>query len=287
MNTKEKIRITALILIFLAFTVTFALYTKNAENKEVSLSFGKIISLTVGGKETMEDFNPDSPSQTTLITLKKQTYNEDQTADEYTHGKFYVEVVQKTESTHPLAEQIIISATINGTTYNNDTLVKKGSNVPEGYVAELTDEDITFNLTYSLSEEARENFISYAEQQVEIKLHWDFCKAPVLTVHVKSPTPFESTTLDYEIFENGTTSTSTAIGTLIFSSSNPWQTIEVPTSVSGIRFYKDELDDSISVSFTGNFADTSNPINLAELTEVWVTLENDGAVYQTNPELSE
>lgn len=47
MNTKEKIRITALILIFLAFTATVALYDKNAVNKEVSLSFGKIISLIV------------------------------------------------------------------------------------------------------------------------------------------------------------------------------------------------------------------------------------------------
>lgn len=287
MNTNQKIRVTALILIFLAFTVTFALYTKNAENKEVSLSFGEIISLTVGGQETTEDFNPDSPSQTTLVTLKKQTYNEDQTTDEYTHGKFYVEVVQETESTNPLAEQIIISATINGTTYNNDTLVKKGTTIPKGYVAELTDEDITFNLTYSLSEEAKENFLLYAEQKVEIKLHWDFCKAPTVTVHVKNPTPFESATWSYEIFENGTISNPSTSGTVSFSSSNPWQTIEVPTSASAIQFIKDELSDAINVYFTGNFVDTSSPVNLDEVTEVWITLESEGAIYQNDPELSE
>lgn len=287
MNNREKIRVTALILIFLAFTVTFALYTKDAENKEVSLSFGEIVSLTVGGSEKTEDFNPNSPSQTTRITLKKQTYNKDQTTDEYTHGKFYVEILQISESTSPLAEQIIISAVINGTTYNNDTLVKKGTNIPKGYVAELTDEETTFDLTYSLSEEAKENFLLYAEQTIEIKLHWDFCNSPTITVYVKAPSASESTTWNYEIIENGATSNPSTTGTLSFSSSNPMQTIKIPTSVSEIRFFKEELSDAKSVYFTGTFTDTSNPINLDELTEVWVTLDGDGAIYQNNPELSE
>lgn len=287
MNNRDKIRVTALILIFLAFTVTFALYTKDAENKEVSLSFGKIVSLTVGGSGETKDFNPDSPSQTIVITLKKQTYNKDQTVDSYTHGKFYVEILQISESTKPLAEQIIINATINETTYNNDTLVKTGTDIPKGYVAELTEEEITFDLTYSLSEEAKTDFLSYSEQTVEIKLHWDFCNAPTVTVYVKAPSSSESATWNYEIIESGATSNPFATGTLSFSGNNPWQTIEIPTSVSEIRFFKGESSDTISVYFTGTFADTSNSINLDELTKVWVDLDGDGAVYQNDPEQSE
>lgn len=86
----------AVSLCLIIVAVAFSMYRRDAETVEVTLGFGEIVELTVGGEGETEAkvLTPDTEESVTIV-LSNTKYKDDLNADEFTHGKFYIEVVRK------------------------------------------------------------------------------------------------------------------------------------------------------------------------------------------------
>lgn len=269
MRKSYYISMIALLLTVAVFTVAFSLYRQNAQDREVTIGFGEIAELTVGGTSTETNvIGPDSTGSFT-VNLSNVKTNEDQDTDKYTHGRFYVEVVQKTENaTSELADQVVVTATVlNGskkdTVIQHNDLVKVGETIPKGFVCELTTEPISVQVSYALSDTAKENFLDYAEQQVTLRLHWDFCESDTIKVNVYKR-------WDHVYYQIETGEAEDLNGEVL-----RWTTIEIDKSVKKITFVNALSDsaEAIVIRFEGNTAK-----------EVWLTL-NDNKVYTEEPSI--
>lgn len=283
MNKIEKIRLATIFLIALTFAITFSLYRQDAQTQEVSISFGEIVSLKIGGSEITEEIEPETAEATVNVTLSTQRINNDKTADAYTYGKFYVEIAQISEAEYKLADQITLSLSAGDKTYSNDVIVKSGEEVPKGFVAKLTEDPISVKLTYSLTDEAKNNFIRYAEQQVQLILHWDFCEEPTVTVHVVSPVPGDSCSVYYQITES---SVASDVKELKFTASAIVKDFTISPSTTAIRFSKNDenFEEPLDLEFSDlNFADVSKKVSLEAVSEIWITLDEEPKVYSSEP----
>lgn len=276
MRKSYFISMIALLLTIAVFTVAFSLYRQDAANREVTIGFGEIAELTVGGSTSETSvIGPESTGSFT-VNLSNAKTNEDVDADLYTHGRFYVEVLQKTEgAAKKLADEVVVTATVldgakAGTVISNNDLVKVGETIPKGFVCELTAEPIRVEVSYSLSDNAKTNFLDYSEQEVSLLLHWDFCESNTIKVNVRRPNPenVSSTAAIYYTIDGPATKLNYAINEM-------WATIEVENTVKQIYFTSTEGSTDMGIT-----------IILEDVTakEVWVTLEGDGQVHLTNPE---
>ncbi len=274
MRKSYFISMIALLLTIAVFTVAFSLYRQDADNREVTIGFGEIAELTVGGSTSETSvIGPESTGSFT-VNLSNAKTNEDVDADLYTHGRFYVEVLQKTEgAAKKLADEVIVTATVldgakAGTVISNNDLVKVGETIPKGFVCELTAEPIRIEVSYALSDNAKTNFLDYAEQEVSLLLHWDFCESNTIKVNVCKPSAWADLTAIYYTIDGPATKLNYAVNEM-------WATIEVENTVKQIYFTSTE--DSTDMGIT---------IILEDVTakEVWVTLD-DERVHTTNPEL--
>lgn len=283
MNKIEKIRLATILLIALTFAITFSLYRQDAKTQEVSVSFGKIVSLNVGGDGETKTIGPENAEATVNVTLSTKKVNDDNSTDLYTYGKFYVEIVQEGEPDYKLSEEIVVSLTFDEKTYSHDKIVKNGDIVPKGFISKLSENPIAVKLTYSLTDEGKNNFIRYAEQQVQLILHWDYCEAPTVTVHVVSPPSGGSGTVYYQVTESSTTSD---VKELKFTSSVEVKDFAISPSTTAIRFSKTDsgLSNSLDLDFSDlKFADSSKKVSLEDVSEIWVTLEEEPKVYSSEP----
>lgn len=255
---------------------SFALYTMTAEEKTVSIRFGEIVELSIANEAEAETsvITPDTAGSVT-VSLKTEKVSEDSNADEYTYGKFYVEVTGEEGVT--LTDVIQISAEVEGKSYSHDEIVKSGSSEPEGIVLELNDETpYTLKLSYSLTEEGKENFIDYAEQSIKLKLHWNFCEAPVndITIHVQGRTSDYGSTLTYKVTNSdGTTSD----GSIAFDNTGSYVDIAVAEGAKQISFWLESEDTNVNTYDLSSYS----------ATEFWIKLSgSNDDVYTTNPDAS-
>lgn len=266
MRKSYLISVIALILTLAVFTVAFSLYRRDADDKEVSISFGEIAELTIGGSTETSTVNPELNGSFT-VNLLNQKSNADMAADLYTHGRFYVEVLQKTENADKqFADEIIVKATVlsgskQGKIIPHNDLVKVGESVPKGFVSELIDDPVQVEITYELSDEAKTNFFDYAEQQISIILHWDFCESDTIKVNV------------YRKWERVYYELDGKIAQVMFTNGQPWAQIEVDKDAT-VRFASDE-------EMANNVIDV--PFASYTVNELWVTLDEADLVHTTEP----
>lgn len=268
--TKTKIiGLISTILCFVVLTTTFALYRRDAETKEIVLSFGEIAELNIGDiTSSGENISPDNASGSFTVVLTNEKVNDNNVKDEYEYGRFYIELSQEGTFSRYLKDQITVTATVGDKQISQTDILKTSENTPKGYVAKLTSESISLTVNYRLTEEAQTNFINYAEQTVKITLHWEFYEGPkIVNVYNK----WNATSISYE--------TKTAQGTLLQQgtltlSLNSWTALEVDNSVTEIYFVKDSTSEPTIVSLQGITAK-----------EVWVLYgENPDTVYTQNPD---
>ncbi len=252
----------------------FSLYRKDAENVTVTIGFGEIVELQIGnpsGSSTaVSGLTPESSGSIT-IALGHEKYNDDKSDDEYTYGKFYIEVVQETEvdgDGKKLSDELEITAKCESETITSDKIVKKGDAEPVGFVKELTEQEIQITLTYSLSGTAKDDFLDYAGQEVTIIAHWVKTTAP-LKVHIKK-SGSDKTTVYCELIDSNNSSEPV---TLSYMSTDYWKEIIVYRNYSKVRVSKTEsYDDYIEIV-----------LSEYKVNEIWVTLEDNGEISTTEP----
>lgn len=259
----------AVSLCLIIVAVAFSMYRRDAETVEVTLGFGEIVELTVGGEGETEAkvLTPDTEESVTIV-LSNTKYKDDLNADEFTHGKFYIEVVQKTlGATKQLSDILKITAKCGNEPIDSDKIIKQGEEAPVGFVKELTNEAIRITLTYSLSEEAKQEFIDYANQEVNIIAHWEKSVAP-LKVNVCKRWD------EVYYVENVGSGGAEVVKQLKFGAGEMWTQIEIPRNVTQLKF-------SDTSDFSGAVLAVSLPDN--KVIEIWLTLE-DETIHTQNPE---
>lgn len=265
MNKQRIISITALITSFLVIATAFSLYRQDAADKDITIRFGEIYQLSISKDGESSIISPQTDKQSVKVTLKDTKVNDDNVADDYTYGRFYVEINQETENASKLADVLEITADVDEKTIPHNELVKSGEEVPMGYVAPLG-KDITLTLNYGLNETGKQNYIEYAGQRVSLTLYWVFCK--ITTVHVYNP--WRSDKVYYEA--------GGVRGTLKYNSNTMWNDLIVDAAIQTIKF-------SNNKDFT-EFLEVK--LSKVDADEVWVlygdTEEKMETVYTSNPE---
>lgn len=259
----------SVVLCFVIIAVAFSMYRKDAETVEVTIGFGEIVELQVGGEgeTSAKVLTPDVESTVTLV-LSSATYKDDGVANQYTHGKFFIEVVQKTQNTgKKLSDALVIVAKCGDETISSDAIIKKGANEPAGYVKELSESPVRIGLTYKLSDEAKQNFLDYAGQEVSIVAHWVKASAP-LSVHVFKK--WSDAVYCAKVSTDGTET----VEKLKFAVNDVWSTFTVSSGVTSLKFSADQsFTDVVEISLAGV---TKN--------EIWLTLDDETISY-VNPDL--
>lgn len=268
--TKTKIiGLISTILCFVVLTTSFALYRRDAETKEIVLSFGEISELNIGDiTASGENISPDNPSGSFTVVLTNDKVNDNDVTDEYEYGRFYIELSQDDTFSYYLKDQITITAMVGDKQISQADILKTSESSPKGYVAKLTNQSISLTVNYQLTEEAKTNFLNYAEQAVKITLHWEFCEGPkIVNVYNK----WGASSISYE--------TKNAQGTLLQQgtlnlSLNSWTVLEVDNSVTEISFVQESTSEPTIISLRNVTAK-----------EVWVLYgDNSETVYTQNPE---
>ncbi len=231
---------------------TYALYKQNAEDKIVSITFGEIYELSIGsdGDETTA-VNPNK-SLSLGITLKDAKLNGDDKQDEYTHGKFYIEITDgspKDMLTFTLTKD-------NKTVAEHDQIVKTSNNEPEGYVTEIGKGDISLKVNYAISDTAKSNYLNYAGKSVTVIFHWEFT-ASLLKVNVYNKW---NGNINYTLYKDNT---EISTGTISNFENEYWGSIQVPKDITKITFKNEDNTAGVDVSFTNVTA-----------TEVWTLYGN-------------
>lgn len=264
MTKKNLLSIMAIMLSLAVIISSYALYKQNAEDKVVSITFGEIYELSIGsdGDETTA-VNPNK-SISLNITLKDAKLNGDDKQDEYTHGKFYIEITDdspKDMLTFTLTKD-------NNTVAEHDRIVKTNDSTPEGYVTEIGKGDISLKVNYAISETAKSNYLNYAGKSVTVIFHWEFTTS-LIKVNVYNRW---NRNINYTLYKDETT---VSYGTISNFENEYWGSIQVPKDITKITF-KNE--------------DNIVEVNLTDITanEVW-TLYGDSEekcseVYTVNPE---
>lgn len=276
MSKKYVLSCVATILVLLVLTSTYALYRQDADDKVVSITFGEIYELSIGGGESPQStkINPSNPTGSINVELKNEKVNSDGTSDQYTYGKFYVEIIGEEQS---LANMLTFSAKQGDTEVaNHDTLVKPATGEPKGYVIKLGGNPVSLEVTYTLSEAARANYLEYAGQSVKVVFHWEFTEEPSITINVYNR--WRGNNINYYYDED----LSNSKGTITNFADDAWAVIEVPASVEKITF-KDA---------SNHESNENSPIevDLSRVTEkeVWTLFgeyeETAAEVHVTNPE---
>lgn len=224
------------ILCFALVFTTFALFTQDAQKKEITINFGEILELSISELASVQkNLNPDegNDSATFSVKLGKAATN-GSLESENLYGKFYIELEQtKTdENAKYLIDELEVSAEINGKIYSHNDVVKTDA-IPAGFTCKLTEiPEEAITITYSLTETAKANFFEYADQSVTIKMFWVFAKGPTTLTIIA---PYSTETYYYELWIGGDDPyfTGSFAGTT---------TITVSKDVTHIRIYKDEFD---------------------------------------------
>lgn len=276
MSKKYVLSCVAAILVLLVLTSTYALYRQDADEKVVSITFGEIYELSIGGGESPQStkINPDNPTGSINVELNNEKVNSDGTSDQYTYGKFYVEIISEGQS---LANMLNFSAKQGDVEVaNHDTLVKPTTGEPKGYVIKLGSNPVSLEVTYTLSDAAKTNYLEYAGQSVKVVFHWEFTEELSRTINVYNR--WRGNNINY-YFDGDL---SNRKGTISHFVDDAWAVITVPASVNKITF-KDA---------SNNESNESTPIvvDLSQVTakEVWTLFgENEATaaeVHVTNPE---
>lgn len=253
----------------------FSLYRKDAENVTVTIGFGEIVELQIGNSDEssteVSGLAPESSGSIT-IALGHEKYNDDKSDDEYTYGKFYIEVVQKTPAAgdgKKLSDELEITAKCESETITSDKIVKKGEAEPVGFVKELTEKAIQITLTYSLSETAKDDFLDYAGQEVTIIAHWVKTTAP-LKVHIKRTTNSAKVYCEFIDIDNNNQNKTVDLS---YPADVYWKEIIVYRNYSKVKVSKTEsYDDYIEIV-----------LSKYKVNEIWVTLEDNGGISTTEP----
>ena len=258
MRKVHLINILAIVLTVVVLGTAFALYRKDADDRKITIGFGEIVELSISNSTETAPISPDNSTQTVTVLLSSNKVNGDTATDLYSYGRFYVAVIQKTQTENPLANQLEFTATVGDKTLNHSDLVMANDVKPQGYVASLSGDDISLTLTYSLSDVAKQNFIDYAEQEVSLMLYWEFCEAPGLVINVSKQ--WETDVYYYQY----ATDTSVS-GSLRFGVDQYWATLTVPTNVTYIQFADNKnFSNSITIDLRGNTAN-----------QIWVSLNDE------------
>ena len=258
MRKVHLINILAIVLTVVVLGTAFALYRKDADDRKITIGFGEIVELSISNSAETAPISPDNSTQTVTVLLSSNKVNGDTATDLYSYGRFYVAVIQKTQTENPLANQLEFTATVGDKTLNHSDLVMANDVKPQGYVASLSGDDISLTLTYSLSDVAKQNFIDYAEQEVSLMLYWEFCEAPGLVINVSKQ--WETDVYYYQY----ATDTSVS-GSLRFGVDQYWATLTVPTNVTYIQFADNKnFSNSITIDLRGNTAN-----------QIWVSLNDE------------
>ena len=257
MRKVHLINILAIVLTVVVLGAAFALYRRDAADREITIGFGEIVELSISNSAETAPISPDNSTQTVTVLLSSNKVNGDTASDLYSYGRFYVAVIQKTQTENPLANQLEFTATVGDKTLNHSDLVMANDVKPQGYVASLSGGDISLTLTYSLSDVAKQNFIDYAEQEVSLMLYWEFCEAPSLVINV-----FKK--WETGVYYQYATDTSVS-GSLRFEAGQYWATLTVPTNVTQIQFAADgSFSTTVTIILTGNTAN-----------QIWVRLDDE------------
>lgn len=276
MSKKNILTCVAAILAFLVLTTTYALYRQDANDKVVSITFGEIYELSIGGGESPQStkINPDNPTGSINVELNNEKVNSDGTNDQYTYGKFYVEIIGEGQG---LADMLAFSAKQGGVEVaSHDILVKPATSEPKGYVVKLGSNPVLLEVTYTLSDAAKTNYLDYAGQSVKVVFHWEFTEEPSRTINVYNR--WGCNNINY-YFDGDLSNREGTISNFV---NDVWAVITVPASVQSITF-KDA---------SNNESNESTPIvvDLSKVTakEVWTLFgekeEDFAEVYDINPE---
>ncbi|GEM_PF-5077454 len=266
MRKVHLINILAIVLTVVVLGTAFALYRRDATDRKITIGFGEIVELSISNSAETAPISPDNSTQTVTVLLSSNKVNGDTATDLYSYGRFYVAVIQKTQTENPLANQLEFTATVGDKTLNHSDLVMANDVKPQGYVASLSGGEISLTLTYSLSDVAKQNFIDYAEQEVSLMLYWEFCEAPGLVINVSKQ--WETDVYYYQYATDTPVS-----GSLRFEAGQYWATLTVPTNVTQIQFAADEkFSNPVTIILTDNTAN-----------QIWVSL-NDESFSTVPPE---
>lgn len=272
MSKTNIIKITSTVLCFIVLITSFALYRRDAEEQKITLSFGEIKELNIGDiTSTSQDINPENSEGSFTVVLSMDKTNDDQSADKYEYGRFYIEFTQADAYDYYLKDQIEVTAAVKETEISQEDILKTTEAAPKGFVTELSNDSVTVTVKYNLSEEAKNNFVRYAEQSVTVRLHWEFCESPqtYTTVHVYGR--WEGTQIiTYEAKNSSDNILKT--DTLKLMHYN-WTILTIDDSVTAIRFIQSDV--------------AEYNISLKDVTakEVWVLYgDNEETVYIQNPE---